>query len=108
MGSAAQDERNDATARFGYPVRLSQDELQHRGDAVDILMAFTPEAYEVNIGDLRPGGLLIYDSAEFTPPETADYQRVALPITDIAKGQLRFERGKNVVAFAAAAALFGL
>ena len=91
-----------------YQVRLSQDELQHRGDAVDILMAFTPEAYEVNIGDLRPGGLLIYDSAEFTPPETTDYQRVVLPITDIAKGQLRFERGKNVVAFAAAAALFGL
>jgi 2-oxoglutarate ferredoxin oxidoreductase subunit alpha len=91
-----------------YQVRLSPGELHHRGDAVDILMAFTPEAYEVNIGDLRPGGLLIYDSAEFTPPEADEHERVALPLTEIAKTRLRFERGKNVVSFGAAAALFGL
>jgi 2-oxoglutarate ferredoxin oxidoreductase subunit alpha len=91
-----------------YQVRLSQRELHHRGDRVDILMAFTQEAYDVNIGDLKPGGLLVYDSAEFTPPAQGDYQRVALPLTDIAKAQLRFERGKNVVSFGAAAALFGL
>ena len=91
-----------------YQIRLSQDELQHRGDVVDILLAFSQEAYDVNIDDLQPGGLLIYDSAEFTPPETDAYQRVALPLTDIAKTQLRFDRGKNVVGFGAAAALFGL
>ena len=32
-----------------YQVRLSQGELHHRGDVVDILMAFTQEAYDVNI-----------------------------------------------------------
>lgn len=91
-----------------YQLRLSSRELQHRGDTVDILMAFTEEAYAVNINDLRLGGLLIYDSAEFTPPETTQYQRVAIPLTEIAKTQLRFDRGKNVVGFGAAAALFGL
>lgn len=91
-----------------YQVRLSPNELHHRGDVVDILMAFTQEAYDVNIVDLRPGGLLIYDSAEFTPPETTDHERVALPLTEIAKTRLKFERGKNVVSFGAAAALFGL
>lgn len=91
-----------------YQVRLSQADLHHRGDLVDILMAFTQEAYDVNVGDLKPGGLLIYDSAEFTPPDSGQYQRVALPLTNIAKTQLRFERGKNVVSYGAAAALLGL
>ncbi|MFN8526264.1 MAG: 2-oxoacid:acceptor oxidoreductase subunit alpha [Chloroflexota bacterium] len=92
-----------------YQVRLSGHRLHSRGDAVDILLAFNQEGYVRNIAELRDGGLLLYDASEFSPPEnTGRYQQHALPLTDIAKRELQFELGKNVVAVGAMAALFGL
>lgn len=91
-----------------FEIRLARDEVHSRADDVDILLAFNQEAYDRNIDDLRPNGLLIYDPAQVAPPPRHDLRQVSLPITDIAKTRLRFERGKNVVAFGAASALFGL
>lgn len=91
-----------------YQVRLSNGRIHSRGDDVDILLAETQEAYDLNIQDLKPGGLLIYDPAEVAPPEGGTFRQVAFPLTEISKVQLKFDRGKNVVAFAAAATLFGL
>ena len=56
----------------------------------------------------REGGLVLYDSADFTPPPTDRWRQVPVPLTDIAKNQLKFELGKNVVAVGVCAALFGL
>ena len=91
-----------------FQIRLSGDALYTEGDTLDILLAFNHEAFERNVGELRPGGLLIFDSSELSPPPTDAYRQVALPLTEIAKTQLRFELGKNVVAVGATAALFGL
>jgi 2-oxoglutarate ferredoxin oxidoreductase subunit alpha len=92
-----------------FQIRLSPRRLHSRGDSVDILLAFNQEGYHRNIAELREGGLLLYDSGEFTPPENpGSYQQHALPLTDIAKKELEFELGKNVVAVGAMAALFGL
>lgn len=91
-----------------FEIRLAREQVYSRGDDVDILLAFNQEAYDRNIDDLRASGLLIYDPAQVAPPPRHDLRQVSLPITDIAKTQLRFERGKNVVAFGAASALFGL
>src|SRR5215210_4859875 len=91
-----------------FQVRLGARRLYAQGDAVDILLAFNQEAYELNTKDLREGGLLLYDSADFTPPESDRWRQVPVPLTDIAKNQLKFELGKNVVAVGVAAALFGL
>jgi 2-oxoglutarate/2-oxoacid ferredoxin oxidoreductase subunit alpha len=92
-----------------FQIRLSPRRLHSRGDVVDILLAFNQEAYDRNIADLRDGGMLIYDSAALTPPENQGrYVQHALPLTDIAKKELQFELGKNVVAVGALAALFGL
>lgn len=93
---------------FEYQIRLANVPLHSQGDELDILLAFNEEAYESGIKVLKPDGLLIYDSAEFTPPEGATFRRVALPLTDIAKTQLKFALGKNVVAVGAVGALFGL
>jgi len=41
-------------------------------------------------------------------PPAGNYRALAVPVTEIAKTRLRFERGKNVVAFGMAAALFDL
>ncbi len=91
-----------------FEIRLSGRQLYARGDDVDILLAFTQEAYDTNIEDLSASGILIYDPAQVSPPESKTIRQVPLPITEIAKTRLRFERGKNVVAFGAASALFGL
>ena len=92
-----------------FQIRLAAHRLHARGDEVDILLAFNQEAYDKNIKELRESGLLIYDSAEFTPPSTTGgVKQYPLPLTDIAKKQLQFELGKNVVAVGAVAALFGL
>ena len=91
-----------------FQIRLSGGALYAEGDVLDILLAFNHEAFERNIAELRPGGLLIYDSSELTPPDSLQYRSVALPLTEIAKTQLKFELGKNVVAVGATAALFGL
>jgi 2-oxoglutarate ferredoxin oxidoreductase subunit alpha len=92
-----------------FQIRLAGHRLFSRGDQVDILLAFNQEAYDRNLKDLRDDGLLIYDSADFTPPpNNGNYRQYPLPLTDIAKKQLQFELGKNVVAVGAVAALFGL
>jgi 2-oxoglutarate ferredoxin oxidoreductase subunit alpha len=92
-----------------FQIRLSPHRLHSRGDLIDILLAFNREGYDRNIRELREGGLLLYDSGEFTPPENpGTYQQHALPLTDIAKKELQFELGKNVVAVGAISALFGL
>jgi len=92
-----------------FQIRLSPHRLHSRGDVIDILLAFNQEAFDRNIRELREGGLLVYDSSEFTPPENpGTYQQHALPLTDIAKKEIQFELGKNVVAVGAISALFGL
>ncbi|HZR01053.1 MAG TPA: 2-oxoacid:acceptor oxidoreductase subunit alpha [Chloroflexota bacterium] len=91
-----------------FQVRLGDHRLYAQGDQVDILLAFNQEAYDLNTKDLREGGLLLYDSADFTPPETGRWRQVPVPLTDIAKNQLKFELGKNVVAVGVCSALFGL
>ncbi len=88
--------------------RLGEQRLYTQGDEVDILLAFNREAFDKNIADLKQGGLLIYDSADFSPPDSADRRQYAVPLAEIARTQLRFELGKNVVAVGVAAALFGL
>ncbi|MCC7370567.1 MAG: 2-oxoacid:acceptor oxidoreductase subunit alpha [Chloroflexi bacterium] len=92
-----------------FQIRLAPRRLFSRGDVVDILLAFNREGYDRNIRELRDGGLLLYDSGDFTPPENdGRYQQHALPLTDIARKELQFELGKNVVAVGAISALFGL
>lgn len=92
-----------------FQIRLAPRRLHSRGDVVDILLAFNREGYDRNIRELRDGGMLLYDSGDFAPPENdGRYVQHALPLTDIAKKELQFELGKNVVAVGAISALFGL
>jgi 2-oxoglutarate ferredoxin oxidoreductase subunit alpha len=92
-----------------FQIRIAPQRIHSRGDVIDILLAFNREGYDRNIRELRDGGLLLYDSGDFAPPENpGTYQQHALPLTDIAKKELQFELGKNVVAVGAISALFGL
>jgi 2-oxoglutarate ferredoxin oxidoreductase subunit alpha len=91
-----------------FQIRLGSERFHSRGDTVDVLLAFNQEAYDLSIGDLTEGGLLIYDSAALSPPPSPHREQYAVPLSEIARTQLRFELGKNVVAVGVLAALFGL
>ena len=92
-----------------FQIRIAPLQVTSRGDVFDILLAFNREGYDRNIRELRDGGMLLYDSGDFEPPENpGSYVQHALPLTDIAKKELQFELGKNVVAVGAISALFGL
>ncbi|HYY87388.1 MAG TPA: 2-oxoacid:acceptor oxidoreductase subunit alpha, partial [Chloroflexota bacterium] len=91
-----------------YQIRLGQRRLRSRGDALDVLLAFNQEAFDNSIGQLRLGGVLIYDSAELSPPSSDAYVGYGVPMTDIAKNQVELALAKNMVAVGVVAGLFGL
>ena len=91
-----------------YQIRLGQRRLRSRGDALDVLLAFNQEAFDNSIGQLRLGGVLIYDSAELSPPGSDAYVGYGVPMTDIAKNQVELALAKNMVAVGVVAGLFGL
>lgn len=91
-----------------FQIRIGNRQFFSRGDAVDLLLAFNREAYDMGIDELAEGGLLIYDPAEVTPSQTANRRQYPVPMSEIARNQLKFELGKNVVAVGVLAALFGM
>ncbi|MDQ3809900.1 MAG: 2-oxoacid:acceptor oxidoreductase subunit alpha, partial [Chloroflexota bacterium] len=91
-----------------YQIRLGEQRLRSRGDAVDVLLAFNHEAYDNSIDHLRDRGILIYDSAELNPPDSERYHSYAVPLTDIAKNEVELALAKNMVAVGVVAGLFGL
>lgn len=92
-----------------FQIRLSDKRPMTPGSLPDVLLAFNQEAYDINKNDLREGMLLLYDEEQCTPDESAaNITSYALPLTAIAKRELNFELGKNVVAVGMITSLFGL
>lgn len=91
-----------------FQVRLSPVPLWDSKDQIDILVAFNEEAWQKNHQDLRPGGLVIYDSGSFEPPTVPDRTQYAVPMTHIAKNEVKFGMAKNIVAVGVVASLFNL
>lgn len=50
-----------------FQINFGSTAIETAGDAPDILIAMNPAALTVNVGALRPGGLIIADSGEFSP-----------------------------------------
>src|SRR5262245_19293606 len=49
----------------GFQLNFSAREVFTPGDDLDVLVAMNPAALKVNIGDLRPNGILIVDREQF-------------------------------------------
>jgi 2-oxoglutarate ferredoxin oxidoreductase subunit alpha len=66
----------------GYQIQYSSHEVFTSGDAPDVLVAMNPAALKINLGDLRPGGMIIANSGAFSEANLAKagYQRN--PLTD--------------------------
>jgi len=89
-----------------YQVRVGDDLLLSQGDWVDVLVAFNREAYDKSIADVRPGGILVYDSESFAPDASFDGIAYPIPFTSLAHNEVGSPRAKNMVVLGAVAELF--
>src|SRR6202049_2834560 len=67
-----------------FQVRMGSGEVLSAGDEADFLVAFYQHSYEDNIGSLKEGGVLMYDS-DHVQPDTEDRRFVymGIPITGL-------------------------
>ncbi|MBI2847061.1 MAG: 2-oxoacid:acceptor oxidoreductase subunit alpha [Chloroflexi bacterium] len=90
-----------------YHIRVGSKPVLSMGDGTDVLVAFNAEAYNNHIGLLNENGVLIYDPDTVTPTN-GNFIKYPIPFNKIAKEDLDFLRGKNVVVTGFLAGLFGL
>ena len=70
----------------GFQISFSSSDIRTPGDAPDVLVAMNPAALKTNVGDLRPGGLLIVDEDEFN---TANLKKAAYTSNPLEDGSLK-------------------
>ena len=91
-----------------YQVRASDKLLLSQGAAVDVLVAFNQEAYDKHIGDLRPGGVLIYDADSFQVPAAKGQIHYAIPLTSLATEKVGVKLTKNIVVLGILSGMFSI
>jgi 2-oxoglutarate ferredoxin oxidoreductase subunit alpha len=70
----------------GFQVRFSSSDIHTPGDQPDVLVAMNPAALVVNLKDLRPGGILVVNTGQFTD---ADLKKAALERNPLLDGSLK-------------------
>lgn len=92
-----------------YQVRASNALLLSQGAAVDVCVAFNEEAYQKHAHDVRPGGVVVYDSDSVTPPPSKDSViRYGIPMTSLATEKVGVKLTKNIVALGVLSRLFDI
>jgi 2-oxoglutarate ferredoxin oxidoreductase subunit alpha len=73
-----------------FQINFGSSAITTAGDAPDVLIAMNPAALKTNVGDLKPGGLIIADTGEFNDRNLAKAKYAANPVEDgsLAKWQL--------------------
>jgi 2-oxoglutarate ferredoxin oxidoreductase subunit alpha len=73
-----------------FQINFGSRQINTAGDAPDVLVAMNPAALKVNLAALKPGGLIIADSGEFTKRnlEKAKYDTNPLEDGSLAKWQV--------------------
>ena len=85
--------------------RISTDPILHDGDALDVLVVLNREAYEDHIGDLRDGGVLVYNAEDFELESNGS--AIGLAVDELARSTGN-PRAANMVVIGAVAALGGM
>lgn len=91
-----------------FQVRISNRPVYSLGDGCDILIAFDQQAYDLHHHDLNQGGVLIYDCDLVQPSPDGNIVPYGIPFQKIARQELEFVRGTNVLILGVMAGLFGL
>jgi 2-oxoglutarate ferredoxin oxidoreductase subunit alpha len=89
-------------------VRLSNGPVRSPGDAVDLLMVWNRENYDLHIDSLRQGGTLLYDPDECEPDWGRIERQYPIPLNQIVREEIRQTRSKNVLAFGVLTSYLGV
>src|SRR5437899_5852760 len=89
-----------------FQVRMGDQPIKSMGDYPDVLVCLNKEAYDRNISELRHGGVLVYDPADFTP-DAGDFIAYAIPFNELARKEVQLFQTKNMMVIGAISALFG-
>ncbi|MEW6299552.1 MAG: 2-oxoacid:acceptor oxidoreductase subunit alpha [Thermodesulfobacteriota bacterium] len=65
-----------------FQVNFSSRNVYTPGDDLDALVVMNPAALKTNLPDLKPNGILIYDTAEFTDSNLKKAEYTENPLTD--------------------------
>jgi 2-oxoglutarate/2-oxoacid ferredoxin oxidoreductase subunit alpha len=95
-----------------FQVRIGSGDVLSAGDEADFLVAFYQHSYEDNVGFLKEGGVLLYDSDQVRP-DLSDkrFVYVGVAITGLtveALGGTAKDKGKNIFVLGLIAAIFHL
>ncbi len=73
-----------------FQINFGSTEIETAGDAPDVLVAMNPAALKTNVDALKPGGLVIVDTGEFTKRNLDKAKYTVSPIDDgsLAKWQV--------------------
>ena len=66
----------------GFQINFASHEVFTPGDELDVLVAMNPAALKVNLGDLRPNGLLIVDKEAFNDQNLKKAEYDVNPLSD--------------------------
>ena len=86
-------------------IRVGEQTPKSQGSHLDVLVCFNDEVYQINKGDLKPNGVLIYDPECKLDDTNADATHIEIPFADIAKKEAGGALAKNMVALGAIAGL---
>jgi 2-oxoglutarate ferredoxin oxidoreductase subunit alpha len=91
-----------------FQARISDKPVLSQGDDIDVLVSLNQEGYDKHIGELRPGGTVVYDSTNVAPASgTDDHVLYPIPVDELARS-IDFMRGRNLAMIGAMVQLFGL
>jgi len=65
-----------------FQINFGSTDITTAGDAPDVLVAMNPAALKTNVGALKPGGLIIADSGEFSKRNLEKAKYTANPLED--------------------------
>ena len=85
--------------------RISTSPILSRGDALDVLVVFNEEAYESHRGEVKDGGIVLYDSDKLQLED--DGKSLGIPFDQLARSTGN-NRAANMVVMGALAQLFGM
>lgn len=93
-----------------FQVRTSKEILLSQGSEIDVLICFNQEAYDRHAKDLRKDGrgVIIYDSSSMQPEPGIQAILYAVPVSEMAKLELRNYLTKNIIFLGLLSKLFGL
>ncbi|HCQ04944.1 MAG TPA: hypothetical protein DIT99_31675, partial [Candidatus Latescibacteria bacterium] len=89
-------------------VRVQDTEVRSPGDALDILMVWNQENYDIHVGEVKPTGAVIYDPGLCTADESLDLIQIGVPLHQITKEIIKVMKSKNVLAFGVLTSCLGI